>query len=84
MEPEFIKLVKISKFLKSKILFLVDNWDNISSKTIFIEKPDAISVWGDQTVKHANLIQKINKKKIFKLGSPKFDNYIQLKKNCQE
>ena len=80
LEPESIKLVKISKFLKSKILFLVDNWDNISSKTIFIEKPDAISVWGDQTVKHANLIQKINKKKIFKLGSPKFDNYIQLKK----
>ena len=34
-EPETIKLVRISKKIGSKILFIIDNWDNLSSKTVF-------------------------------------------------
>tara|TARA_A100001015_G_scaffold254746_1_gene295781 strand:+ start:2000 stop:3409 length:1410 start_codon:yes stop_codon:yes gene_type:complete len=75
-EPETIKLVKISKKIGSKILFIIDNWDNLSSKTVFLEKPDAVTVWGKQSMKHAINVQNITKKNIFYLGSPKFDQYF--------
>ena len=79
-EPETIKLVRISKKIDKKILFIIDNWDNLSSKTVFFEKPDAITVWGNQSKKHAEKIQDMKKKNIFFLGSPKFDNYFKLRK----
>jgi hypothetical protein len=75
-EPETIKLVRISKKIGSKILFIIDNWDNLSSKTVFLEKPDAVTVWGKQSMNHAIEIQGIKKKDIFYLGSPKFDQYF--------
>ena len=75
-EPETIKLVRISKKIGSKILFIIDNWDNLSSKTVFLEKPDAVTVWGKQSMKHASKIQDMKKKDIYYLGSPKFDQYF--------
>jgi len=80
-EPETIKLTKISKKIGSKIIFIIDNWDNLSSKTVFLENPDAITVWGKQSAIHANKIHKIKKKNIFLLGSPKFDYYFKIQKN---
>lgn len=79
-EPETIKLTRISKKIKSKILFIIDNWDNLSSKTVFLEKPDAVTVWGKQSMRHAIDVQNMSKKEIFFLGSPKFDNNFKIRK----
>ena len=29
--------------------FLIDNWDNLSDKSIMFSKPDLLGVWGNQT-----------------------------------
>ncbi len=79
-EPETFMIPKLANNFDAKTLFLVDNWDNISCKTVFFNKPDFLGVWGKQSKKHAIKIQKINKKKIFYTGNPKFDNYFLLRK----
>ena len=69
-------LPSICRKKKIKSLFLVDNWDNISSKSIFFNKPDLLGVWGEQSRIHAIKIQKFQKKKIFNIGTPRFDIYF--------
>ena len=48
---------------------LVDNWDNLSSKSIFWIKPDKILVWGKNMKSDALNIQKIDENKIEIVGS---------------
>lgn len=60
-------------------LFLIDNWDNLSSKSVLWEKPSYISVWGEQSKAHATKIQGIEDSKIFKLGTPRFNSYFKLR-----
>ena len=67
------------KRLKIKSLFLIDNWDNLSSKSVLWQKPSYISVWGQQSKTHAIEIQGMHDKQIFTLGTPRFDSYFQLR-----
>ena len=60
-------------------LFLIDNWDNLSSKSVLWQKPSYISVWGEQSKMHAINIQGMNERQIFKLGTPRFDSYFKLR-----
>lgn len=78
-EPEAYKIVDIAEKLKIKTLFIIDNWDNLSSKTVLFKKPSAITVWGDQTKYHAKNIHEIKDKNIYKIGNPKFDGYLSLR-----
>ena len=64
-EPLVSEIPIICKKLDIKSYFLIDNWDNLSSKSILINHPDYISVWGKQTANHARKIQKYQKKSIF-------------------
>ena len=79
-EPETFIIPKIAEKVKAKTLFLIDNWDNISCKTVFFNKPDYLGVWGKQSRNHAIKIQNISKNRIFYTGTPKFDNYLLLRK----
>ena len=51
MEKVDFDLVRICENSKTKTYFIIDNWDNLSSKTVFIKKPDFIGVWGKQNKK---------------------------------
>ena len=57
-------------------MVVVDNWDNLSSRPAHQLKTKYISVWGEQTKKHALKFQKYNKKNIFPIGTPRFDEYF--------
>lgn len=72
---------KISLQEKIKTLFIVDNWDNLSDKSKIIYQPDYITVWGQQTKEHAIRIQGISSDRIFKVGTPRFDNYFRIRNN---
>ena len=72
-------MYRISQKIKIKILYLVDNWDNLSSKSTLFSKNSTFTVWGKQTLKHANKIQKIKKNQIKLLGTPRFENYFHLR-----
>ena len=57
--------------------FLIDNWDNLSDKSIMFSKPDLLGVWCNQTKMHAIKIQKFRENKVFSLGTPRFEVYFQ-------
>jgi len=71
-EPIVSEIPIICKNQKIKSYFLIDNWDNLSSKSILMNHPDYISVWGKQTANHAKKIQNISPKKIFINGTPRY------------
>jgi hypothetical protein len=70
-----IDLIGIARELKIKTFLVVDNWDNLSSKTIFWRKPDYVGTWGPQSSRHAVEIQGFDSNQIFDLGCPRFSNY---------
>ena len=74
--PEDIDFSLICKELNIPNLLIVDNWDNLSSKSILWEQPDFVAVWGEQSKNHAINIQRIDEKKIFLLGSARYTSYF--------
>ena len=78
-DPECLDLVEISNQLNKPLLFLVDNWDNLSSKSIMTQLPSNIAVWGQQSFEHATQIQGFSKHQISCIGTPRFDNYFALR-----
>ena len=69
-------LVKLAKQNSIPIVFVIDNWDNLSSKTVLSELPDFLIVWGEQTRRHAIEIQGLDPTKVFSLGSARFQEYF--------
>lgn len=78
-DPVVVDLIKISKMLSIKSILLVDNWDNISSKSILLDLPDGVTVWGEQTKEHAKNIQNFRDEQISCIGTPRFENYFRLR-----
>ena len=78
-DPVVMDLINITKMQGIKSILLVDNWDNLSSKSILWEVPDAIAVWGEQTKQHAVTIQKFRDEQISCIGTPRFENYFRVR-----
>ena len=84
MEPEVIKIQKLSDLYKFKTFHIIDNWDNLTTSTYYKFKPNYLGVWGTQTKNHAIKFQNFNKKNIFLIGNCRFDNYFNLKKKSSK
>ncbi len=69
-------LVRITRGTRTRVLALIDNWDNLSSKTVLWARPDHLGVWGEQSRRHAIEIQGIPPRDISILGTPRFDGYF--------
>jgi hypothetical protein len=78
-DPIVMDLINITKLQSIKSILLVDNWDNLSSKSILWELPDAVTVWGEQTRQHAVTIQQFKDEQISCIGTPRFKNYLKLR-----
>ncbi len=74
-------LIKICNQLNIKSIFLIDNWDNLSDKSLMWNKPDLIGVWGEQSKQHAIKIQKFQEEKVINIGTPRFENYFKERNN---
>ena len=72
-------LCELSRIYKFKNYFIIDNWDNLSSKTLFVKKPNYLGVWGNQTKKHAQIIQDIKKENIDVIGSARYESFYKSK-----
>jgi len=70
-----------AKNTNTKTILLVDNWDNLSSKSILWEKPDVVACWGEQSKEHAVEIQKMPKHSVIPIGTPRIDPYFGLRQN---
>jgi len=74
-EPSAIAPILLGKEIKVPSLVVVDNWDNLSSKSIFPVEPNALICFGQQSVNFAHSIQKFNNCKIYPIGSARFEIY---------
>ena len=72
-------LMRLTKKKKTKILCLIDNWDNISSKSAVTQENFYYGVWGQQSKEHATYIHGIKRNRIFNIGTPRFENYFSLR-----
>lgn len=68
-------LVRLTHGTEVRTLFLVDNWDNLSSKTVLWARPDRLAVWGEQSVEHAVEIQGIPVADVTIVGTARFNEY---------
>ena len=64
-----------AKKLHLKTLIAIDNWDNLTSKSVFVEKPDYLTVMGERCIEHAVDIHSIERSKVLPFGLPRFDAY---------
>lgn len=78
-----MELVFIGQKLNSKSMFLFDNWDNLSSKTVMYALPDFIGTWGQQSSDHAVQISGFPKSRIFEIGAARFTNYMEKNKSVK-
>ena len=68
-----------------KTIFIMNSWDNPSSKSCMVGNPDHLLVWGPQTKRHAMKYLKMEDKKIIEFGANQFCEIrkIQIKNNLQ-
>jgi hypothetical protein len=82
LDPVTAEVMNLSKKKYDfKTMLLIDNWDNLSSKSRFAFVPDFLCVWGEQTKGHAINYHDFNPKNIFIAGTPRYDVYTQYKNN---
>jgi hypothetical protein len=74
-------LIKIANQNSNSIVFIIDNWDNLSSKTVLSELPDYLMVWGEQSRRHAIDIQGFMPSRVFNIGSARFQDYFTARNN---
>ena len=80
IEPDMIYINRSSQIVNSKTYFIVDNWDNLTSKAAVIKKADYLGVWGEQSKQHAIKYYNYKPKDIFLLGNNRIDKYFQYRK----
>lgn len=78
-EPMVPLLIHEARKQKIRTILLVDNWDNLSSKSILWEKPDLLACWGPQSIDHAAKIQKMNPERCIAIGTPRIDSYFEIR-----
>jgi hypothetical protein len=64
-----------AKEIGVKSLVAIDNWDNLTSKSVYVVKPDYITVMGGRCIEHARDIHEIDSSSVLPFGLPRFDAY---------
>jgi hypothetical protein len=71
------ELMELARLEEKKTLMVIENWDNLTSKTSFPFKPDYITVMGNNLKFQTNAIHGIPLDNIFPTGLPKFEKLTQ-------
>jgi hypothetical protein len=64
-----------SRAIGLKSIVAIDNWDNLTSKSVYVVKPDYLTVMGERCVEHANLIHNFETQSVLAFGLPRFDGH---------
>jgi hypothetical protein len=58
-----------------KSLVAINNWDNLTSKSVYVVRPDYLTVMGSKCIEHAKNIHEIPRESVLTFGLPHFDAY---------
>jgi hypothetical protein len=72
-DPYLYGLIEQLRRNNIKSVLAIDNWDNLTSKSVFPYNPDYLTVMGPPCKKHAKAIHNIDHERIWVLGLPKFE-----------
>jgi len=75
-----IYINRSASLTNSKTFYIVDNWDNLTTKAAMFQKADYLGVWGKQSKKHAIKYHDYKSKNIFLLGNNRIDRYFEYRK----
>ena len=75
-----LSVIEEAKKSNVPVLILIDNWDNLSSKSFFVRKPTYITSWGEQSKEFAVKYQNFESKRVFSIGSAKSQTLFEIKK----
>jgi hypothetical protein len=75
-EAAGIDAIRLGRELGIPTLSLIDNWDNLTSKTVYWIKPDRIGVWGEQAREQAVSIHRFDHAQVHLMGTPRFEQYF--------
>jgi hypothetical protein len=76
-EQVVFELFELARIENKKTLMVIENWDNLTSKTTFPINPDFITVMGKKSMIQAHDIHEIPIENIFITGLPKFEKIIE-------
>ncbi len=74
-EVFYSSFAREKSIVKSLEICLVDNWDNLCSKSTFLIKPYKVGVYSQQAKNYCDRIQGLDEKSVFIWGSPRYDLY---------
>lgn len=75
IEDRIYEFVQFLKHTSAKSAICIENWDNLTSKSILISKPDFVFVMGQFCKNHGEKIQSFNPSQIIVAGLPRFNPY---------
>jgi hypothetical protein len=76
-EEVIFELFELARIENKKTVMVIENWDNLTSKTTFPINPDFITVMGKKSLNQARDIHKIPSENIHITGLPKFEKIIE-------
>ena len=79
VEPYVYDLIRDAHKLKIKTTMVINNWDNLTSKSVILVKPDFITVMGNSSVEKARRIQMLKSTVILPAGLPRHNLLRQFK-----
>jgi hypothetical protein len=84
LESESMAVIKFCRIFGKVSILVADNWDNLFSKTVIIEKPDYVGCFGLQSINSGAVIHGLDKTKMFAIGSARFEVYRQARSERTE
>ena len=76
VESTGYELIKLSRRYDFRTLFLINGWDNLSSKTVFGALPDYMGLWGPQALNDAERIHGLSRERGVLLGCARYEPYF--------
>jgi hypothetical protein len=77
-EPTAIAPIVFGQKFKVPSFLVIDNWDNLASKSVFPLEPNAIACFGNQSANFARNIQRFKHTVVHPIGSARFEVYRDL------
>jgi hypothetical protein len=74
-EPSALAPMVFGAKLSIPSMVVVDNWDNLCSKSIFPLEPNSLVCFGNQSARFARTIHDFQQTRIFPIGSARFEVY---------
>lgn len=66
-------ICRFGRLKRVPVFLAIDNWDNLSSKSVLWEKPSVLGVWGPAMARDAVSIHGIHPSRIIEIGSSRVD-----------